>query len=122
MIVRPTCINPGCGRPVADGGTRWRPVCGRCHRAGYGATTYREGVTPFRTGKCSNQNGHLGFTCAIDYDVAVWAIGKTHIDHIDGNHLNNVLENVVELCPLCHQHKGMLNGDFKNQGVYHYKK
>ena len=22
-----------------------------------------KGVTPFRTGKCSNQTGHLGFTC-----------------------------------------------------------
>jgi hypothetical protein len=122
MHIRPICINHGCNRPVAHSGTRYRPVCGLCHQAGYNKIPFKWGVTPFRTGRCNNADSHLGFTCAIDYDKAPWTLGKTHIDHIDGNHLNNVLSNVVELCPLCHQHKGMLAGDFKNQGVYHYNK
>jgi hypothetical protein len=118
---RPTCINEGCNKPVANSGQRYRPVCGHCHQAGYGKHPFAKGVTPFRTGKCSNQDGHLGFKCAIDYNKAPWAIGKTEIDHIDGNHLNNVPKNGAELCPLCHKYKGMLSGDFKNQNRYFYK-
>ena len=121
MKIRPTCINYGCNRPCHDSGTRYRPVCGLCHRAGYTNGDYPFGVTPFKTGKCSNLDSHLGFACAIDYVRAPWAIGQTQIDHVDGNYLNNVLSNVDELCPLCHQRKGMLSGDFKKQGVYSHR-
>jgi hypothetical protein len=109
----PTCINHGCKKPVANSGQRYRPVCGHCHKAGYGAQPYAKGVKPFRTGICSNQDAHLGFPCAIDYDKADWAFGVTEIDHKDGNHLNNRLKNVDELCPLCHKIKGRLSGDYK---------
>tara|TARA_B100000886_G_C20396130_1_gene480449 strand:- start:733 stop:1134 length:402 start_codon:yes stop_codon:yes gene_type:complete len=119
--MRPTCINHGCDYQVAHSGTRWRPVCSRCHQAGYGKGTYREGVTPFRTGKCSNQKGHLGFTCPIDYEKSSWVIGHTQIDHVDGNHLNNITENCQELCDICHKEKGKRNGDFKEQYKYKYK-
>lgn len=120
--IRPTCISHGCEKPVMHCGTRWRPVCHRCHKAGYDANTdYAPGVTPFRTGKCSNQSGHLGFLCPIDYDKSEWVVGHTQIDHIDGNHLNNVLENCQELCDICHKEKGKRNGDFKLQGKYAYK-
>ena len=120
--IRPTCINHGCDKIVATNGVRWRPVCGRCHRAGYGKETFKEGVTPFRTGKCANQSGYLGFTCPIDYDKSDWVIGHTIIDHIDGNHLNNSLDNVQELCDICHKEKSKRNGDFKEQHKYNYKK
>jgi hypothetical protein len=113
--LRPTCINHGCNRPVANSGARYRPVCSHCHCAGYGKHPYSKGVTPFRTGKCSNQSGHLGFKCPINYKKASWAIGRTEIDHIDGNHLNNTSKNGQELCPMCHRFKGMLTGDYKNQ-------
>jgi len=121
---RPECLNHGCNKLVTHSGSRWRPFCGRCHRAGYGAAELAEGVTSFKTGKCSNQDGHLGFSCAIDYDKATWAIGQTQVDHIDGNHLNNTVENCDELCDMCHTHKGKLSGDFKNQhrSEYSYKR
>ena len=124
---RPTCINYGCNTPVKFT-TRHTSTCSTCSAAGYGQirptgsiVKYRKGVTPFRTGRCSNQDGHLGFTCAINYKKNSWTIGMTQIDHIDGNHLNNVLKNVDELCPLCHQRKSMTNGDLKQQNVYNYK-
>jgi len=120
--IRPICINHGCDKIVATNGVRWRPVCGRCHRAGYGKETFKEGVTPFRTGKCANQSGYLGFTCPIDYDKSDWVIGHTIIDHIDGNHLNNSLDNVQELCDICHKEKSKRNGDFKEQHKYNYNK
>ena len=113
--LRPRCINHGCNKLVAHSGARYRPVCGHCHQAGYGKHAYAKNVIPFRTGMCSNLDGHLGFTCPIDYDKAPWAKGKTEIDHIDGNHLNNTADNGDELCPLCHKYKGMLTGDYKNQ-------
>lgn len=113
--MRPKCINHGCDKPVAHSGARYRPVCGHCHKAGYGKHEYAYGVLPFRTGVCANQDGYLNFPCAIDYDKAPWAVGKTEVDHVDGNHLNNTIKNCVELCPMCHKYKGMLTGDYKNQ-------
>jgi cytochrome c553 len=125
--IRPTCLNYGCERKVThsggpNSGGRWRPFCTRCHKANYGAAVLAEGVTAYRTGKCVNDDGRLGFYCPIDYDTAPWAIGMTEVDHIDGNHLNNVPENAQELCSMCHGRKGKLNGDFKNQGRYKYNK
>lgn len=112
--MRPTCINPGCNKPVAHCGKRYRPVCARCHRAGYGADTYAPGVTPYRQNKCSNTDGHLGFTCYIDWTRVNEDNQKikTHIDHIDGNHLNNSPDNAEELCETCHTIKSIRNGDY----------
>ena len=119
---RPSCVNYNCNKPVTHSGQRYRPVCSRCHKAGYGATTFAPGVVPFRTGRCSNSTGHLGFNCPVDYEKAKWCLGHTQIDHIDGDHLNNVPKNCQELCDLCHKEKGKRNGDFKQQNRYAYKK
>ena len=60
---RPTCINPGCGKPVTfthkdeNGKRRWRIHCSHCQRASYGKHPHAEGVTPYKTGKCSNIDG-----------------------------------------------------------------
>jgi hypothetical protein len=120
--IRPTCINHGCDKPVAHTGRRYRPYCSSCHVAGYGKQKFKENVVPFKTGKCSNQDGHLGFECPVDYNKAPWAIGSTEIDHSDGNHLNNIIDNCEELCSMCHKQKGKLNGDFKKQNRYNYNK
>lgn len=118
----PTCLNIGCDRPCAHSGARYRPFCSHCHIAGYKKTPLRDGVTSFKTGKCSNSDGHLGFVCGWDYKKAPWAIGNTQIDHIDGNHLNNHPDNADELCDICHRYKGILNGDYKIQNKYTYNK
>ena len=115
LSYRPTCINHGCNSPVAHSGARYRPVCASCHKAGYGAGFYKRGVEPFREFRCSNTDSHLGFNCYIDWTRAGrdGVIIKTHIDHKDGNHLNNVLSNVEELCETCHSEKGRRNGDYR---------
>lgn len=111
---RPTCINSGCKSKVTNDGSRYRPVCSNCYNAGRGATRYYEGVTPYRTGECSNKDEHLGFPCPVDWKVMKEHFSEfilTHLDHKDSNHWNNVPRNVEELCPLCHDKKGKINGD-----------
>jgi len=120
--MKPICINHGCNQYVmeshtkADGTTRYRVHCSHCQKASYGGHSHRQGVTPFKTGKCNNQDGHLGFPCMINWDlVPTWAKGMTEIDHKDGDPHNNVLENVEELCPMCHKLKGQRNGDYRKR-------
>ena len=121
---RPTCINYGCNSPVvysstdSKGNKRWRIHCSNCQKASYGATQHRPGVTPYKTGRCSNVDGHLGFPCPMDYGKAPWAVGQTEVDHSDGNHMNNNLDNLDELCPICHKEKGKRAGDFCGHRYY----
>ena len=111
---RPYCINYGCIKPVAHDGKRWRPHCAHCQKASYGGHPHALGVTPFKKGRCSNEDSHLGFPCYINWDQVVSTGGriKTHIDHKDGDPTNNRPENCEEVCGLCHDEKSRRSGDF----------
>jgi len=117
-FARPTCVNIGCNKPVSvkrgtiDNPTGWRVHCAHCQGASYGRNLHAAGVTPYKTGRCSNSDSHLGFACATNYKKAPWAVGITEIDHKNGNHTDNRLKNLDELCPMCHKYKGRLSGDF----------
>lgn len=117
---RPTCVNPGCKKPVMQKGgtidnpTGWRVHCGHCQKASYGAHAHAVGVTPFKTGRCSNTTGHLGFPCCVDWDKAE-GVGlkiSTEIDHKNGDPNDNRIRNLQELCSICHKEKGKRNGDY----------
>lgn len=117
---RPTCINYGCNEPVVyshkekDGRPRWRIHCSHCQKASYGKWEHRQGVHPYKLGECSNVDGHLGFRCVMNWSlIPEWAKGMTEVDHKDGDHSNNNLDNLEELCPICHKLKGQLMGDYK---------
>jgi hypothetical protein len=120
--MRPVCINYGCDSGVSvmtgsihDDNPRWRVHCGHCQAASYGKWPHRAGVTPYKTGRCSNTDGHLGFDCSINWKkIPPWATGMTEVDHIDGDFSNNGLSNLDELCPICHKIKGQQSGDFDN--------
>ena len=117
---RPTCINPGCGQPATytrrnlNGTFRWRVTCSHCQGAAWGRHPHRAGVTPYKTGHCSNQDGGLGFRCFTDLARSPIA-GLTEIDHINGNHCDNDPNNLQELCQACHAVKGRWNRDFARQ-------
>ena len=103
-----TCINYGCNRVVAFSGSRYRAVCSNCHVKGYTNGNYQLGITPYRKKRCSNKQSRLGFSCTLaDRDIET----ITDIDHIDGNYMNNILDNVQELCKKCHVRKTKMNGD-----------
>lgn len=123
MLESIKCINIGCERKVCyshthkSGVKRWRPVCGRCHLASYGAKKLDEGITAVKKTYCQNKDGRLGYTCSafIPYP------GVLELDHIDGNRENNIIENVQTLCKNCHSYKSHKNGDFlknKVRGVH----
>jgi hypothetical protein len=120
--MRPICINHGCNDPCtyshkdAEGNPRWRIHCSHCQAASYGKWPHRPGVTPYKTGKCSNHDSHLGFPCATQFDaIPDWAKGITEVDHKDGDYSNHNLDNLEELCVICHKLKGQLTGDYNNQ-------
>lgn len=121
---RPKCINHGCSKPVAymckdeQGNKRWRVHCGHCQKASYGAWPHAAGVTPFKTGRCSNTDSHLGFACAINYRKAPWAVGMTEVDHKNGDRTDNRVRNLDELCPMCHKRKSRLAGDYNGWKNY----
>jgi hypothetical protein len=118
---RPTCVNPGCEKPsvpmkgrVGEDGVRYRVFCGNCHKNSYSDFPLDEGVKRFKTGRCSNTDGHLGFPCCVDWDKSETAGLKisTEIDHKNGNPNDNRKRNLQELCSICHKEKGKRNGDF----------
>jgi hypothetical protein len=116
---RPVCINHGCNQPVTysnlsqQGIPRYRVHCSHCQGASYGRHAHKFGVTPYRTGRCSNHDGHLGFPCATDFElIPNWAKGTTEVDHKDGDRNNNAPNNLQELCKICHRIKGQVNKDF----------
>ena len=108
---RPTCINYGCNSPVAlsygsvaddTGYRRLRSVCSHCHKVSYGMKdqkgtplSLKAGVIPHKKSYCENVDGHVtGVPCT----ASVLISGQLDLDHIDGNHLNNIPENVQTLC------------------------
>lgn len=124
LAFRPKCINHGCTKPVTfshkdeQGNKRWRVHCSHCQAASYGKWPHSPGITPFKTGRCSNSDSHLGFACAINYNKAPWAKGMTEVDHKNGDCTDNRVKNLDELCPMCHKLKGRLAGDFNGYKNY----
>ena len=61
---------------------------------------------------CENIDGRLGFTCTT---TIAWS-GMLDVDHKDGNHLNNDLENFQTLCKCCHSYKTNMEKDYLSPG------
>ena len=117
----PNCINIGCSRPVAI--RHWSTADGNllpslkteCTRCATSRKTGKriDGITIVKKHVCENKDGILGFTCPIDaLRYAEFPSDCYHMDHIDGNHENNVIENIITICSICHARKGKESGDF----------
>jgi len=114
---RPTCVNVNCGRAVhiqgrsSTGRPRYRPVCAMCHKA---ESCARPGVIGVKKEYCENVDGRLNFECTAT--IVHWR--QLDMDHIDGDHFNNVPENIQTLCKNCHSMKSYLERDHLNQTRY----
>jgi len=122
---RPKCINPGCNSPVtcSSGGESSSPssrtlrtVCHKCHRASYGKDSLPFGVTSFKKDYCENIDGRIdGIPCT----ASNLSSAQLELDHIDGNHINNIPGNVQTLCKNCHSKKSVLAGDYRKSCKSH---
>jgi 5-methylcytosine-specific restriction endonuclease McrA len=103
----------GCDRDVAKSSKNvYRSVCSRCHTAGY-KNKVIDGVTPIKKSYCENIDSRIGFTCT----TTIIYQGQLELDHIDGDHFNNIPSNIQTLCKDCHSVKSHLNKDYKKKAT-----
>jgi hypothetical protein len=110
----PKCANQGCDNDVIVRDWKYysfKHNCGDCSRRLRKGMEPRKGVLFSKKNFCENKDARLGFCCPVDPN---WSFPSTvlHGDHIDGNHENNVPENIQTLCAICHHLKGLHTGDF----------
>lgn len=118
--VLPECINIGCDNYVrirhwtSTGHPSIKSECSTCENERLGKNkTVRPWVTMVKKNYCENYDGHLGFPCAINADEYENLPSNCYeLDHIDGDHFNNVPENVKTYDSICHARKGKEKGDF----------
>ena len=118
----PKCVNPGCNRPVmVRDWKNWsiKSECGTCYKARvsgfFGPAMV--GITIHKKEYCENIDGHLGWKCPVPSKA--WKkldlLNALDLEHLDGDHFNNVPSNVETICKLCHGKKSILNNDCSNQ-------
>ena len=137
---RGTCANINCQSKVhlvnyENGKPIYRTVCQNCHYAniGYKHYRYKQGVIPIKKDFCENfMYGIIqGIPkskqrqCPTQHDkTKINMAGETGVlpsecldlDHIDGDHSNNIPENLQGLCKNDHVYKTKLMGDHRTRG------
>jgi len=79
------CGNPTTSNGIVAGRRTYKSVCTSCHR----------------------ESAHRKFkksTCEMCGFIPQW-LGQLDVDHIDGDHCNNAVENLQTLCANCHRLK-----------------
>ena len=118
MEDRPVCTTEGCDRKCQhlgsynkDGSPRFRKFCVKCHGTRYGLLGWE--YKQYRKDYCENVDGRLGYVCT----ATIVDDCQLQVDHIDGNHENNDIENLQTLCACCHAYKTLVNEDWKSHEV-----
>lgn len=110
----PKCANQGCDNDVNVRDWKnysFRHQCSNCIDRQKKNLPPRKGVKFSKKNFCENLDGRLGFKCPVDPKFK-FPNNVLHGDHIDGDHQNNVPENIQTLCSICHHIKGQTSGDF----------
>jgi 5-methylcytosine-specific restriction endonuclease McrA len=112
----PICANIGCTNDINVRDWKnysFRHQCSRCINHLKKGLPAPEGVSFLKKDYCENKDARLGFTCPVNPQYK-FPNNVLHGDHIDGNHENNIPENLQTLCSICHAQKGLLSGDFNS--------
>lgn len=112
----PKCVNAGCDNDVIVRDWKYysfKHYCSDCTNRLKKGLPPRDGVSFSKKNYCENIDSRLGFKCPVDPSFP-FPPSVLHGDHIDGNHENNVPDNIQTLCPICHHIKGHQSGDFNS--------
>lgn len=112
----PKCVNEGCDKDVIVRDWKYwsfRSECSTCICARRNGKTL-EGIVFHKKDYCENIDGGLGFVCPVPKDT--WKSNKgflfcLDLDHLDGDHHNNKVDNIKTFCKLCHARKSFERGD-----------
>ena len=109
----PQCVNIGCTNLVAvrdKKNSSLKSECTSCASARKKNITI-DGVIFHKKHYCEND------ACPVSvlyWDKSIARSSSLHLDHVDGNHMNNNPENVITLCAVCHAEKTSINNDADN--------
>jgi len=109
----PDCVNDGCCNKVTVREWKYwsfKSECSRCTNARKKGKTI-PGVNIHKKNYCENHDEQLGFKCPVPRDGWIGFQNSLDLDHLDGDHYNNVPGNVKTFCKLCHGKKSLENGD-----------
>tara|TARA_Y100001958_G_scaffold158182_1_gene155318 strand:+ start:983 stop:1801 length:819 start_codon:yes stop_codon:yes gene_type:complete len=116
----PNCINNNCTNPVAirhwsaQGIPSLKTECSRCSTSRIKGKTI-PGIVFHKKIYCENRDSILGFKCPMDPQrYGEFPSDCYDMDHRDGNHNNNTLDNLITICKVCHQRKGKDSDDFNS--------
>lgn len=113
--IQGTCENPGCQniqqyQYTSKKGVRYyRKICAPCHfsRLGIQGWEYKNHRKDYCENARGKYKGWLGVPCCIEEFPKRFL----SVDHLDGDHDNNELDNLMTLCPTCHGVKTWIFGD-----------
>ena len=109
----PKCLNDGCNSDVlVRDWKNWsiKSECSRCTESRKAGKTI-PGVVIHKKTYCENHDGQLGWICPVPRDGWIGFENSLDLDHLDGDHYNNVPSNVKTYCKICHAKKSRINGD-----------
>jgi len=109
----PKCLNTGCnGNVLVREWKYWsfKSECSTCTSARKKGIT-RPGIIQHKKTFCENEDGQLGWVCPVPRDGWIGFENSLDLDHLDGDHQNNIPSNVKTYCKLCHGRKSLINGD-----------
>jgi hypothetical protein len=116
----PVCVNIGCHKKVAirhwtkQGKPSLKTECSSCLSSRQKNKNI-ENVSFLKKNYCENKSGILGFICPIDIKrYSEFSNSIYHMDHLDGNHVNNDINNIKTFCSICHTQKSILNNDYNS--------
>ena len=129
----PICVNIGCDNQITP--REWKNFslksectsCADCRKRKLYVTENGKRIIKAGTKKtikndkiihkkdfCENRDSQLGFACPVKINDWSDFSESLDLDHIDGDHENNVPKNVKTYCKLCHNRRSKNKGDWNS--------